>query len=147
VRQSVLAVSLLIAGMGGVQIPPTPSTIRILSNTITPEPPLRPNEPFHVIANHSIQWFTYATDGTTVIPCPPFSGQPPPNCFGDTTGYNLLIDGNAAMTKQWTLATNGLVDFYMSAGLPAGSYSIVVQSVGPGGTTGAVAVTLPVVQQ
>jgi hypothetical protein len=131
-----------------MQIPPTPSGIMILSNTITPEPPLRPNEPFHVTANHSIQWFTYATDGTTVIPCPYTPPQlPPPNCFGDTTGYNLLIDGVTQMTKQWMQATNGFVDFYMSAGLPVGSYSIVVQSVGPGGTTGAVAVTLPVVQQ
>ncbi|MET0785345.1 MAG: hypothetical protein ABWY25_01395 [Paenisporosarcina sp.] len=140
-----ILVLLFVFGVGGVQTPPTPSGLRITSNTITPEPPLAPNEPFHVTANHSAAWFKYDTDGTTAIPC----GVTPPasNCFADTTAYNLVINGTTYMTKSWTQAGNGFVDFYMSAGLAAGSYSIVVQSVGPGGTSSAATVTLPIVQR
>lgn len=148
--RAVLVLTLMaLAVMGQSQNPSTPATIRILSNTITPEPPLRANEPFHVVFNHSIIWYQYATDGTTVIPCAVTGGStvpPAPNCFGDTSEYKLLINGNVTLSKQWTPAENGFVDFYMSAGLAVGSYSIVVQAIGSGGTTGTTAITLPVVQ-
>lgn len=95
-------------------------------------------------------WYQYDTDGTTIIPCAVTGGStipPAPNCFGDTTEYKLLINGVVEMTKQWTQAGNGYVEFNVSAGKPAGSYSIVIQAVGSGGTTGSTAITLPVVQR
>jgi hypothetical protein len=131
-----------------MQIPPTPLTITILTTTPTPEPPLAPGETFKVVFNHTILWYTFATDGVTVIPCPPFyPSQPPPNCFNDTSNYNLLIDGAVKQSLSASVNTGGIVTFTVTGGLQAGSYSIIVQAVGSGGTTGSTALTLPVVQR
>lgn len=144
----VLVVSLIAIGLGGAQAPPTPLSITILTTTPTPEPPLAPNEAFRVVFNHTIFWYTYAADGVTVIPCPPFyPSPPPPNCFKDTTSYDLLIDGTIRQSLSANLNVGGIITFNMSTGLPVGSYSVVVQAVGSGGTTGSTVLTLPVVQR
>lgn len=148
-----LLVLLLVFGVGGVQSPPTPSSLRITSSTITPLPELYPNEPFRVVFNHWMTWYQYDTtkpEPYPIIPCAVTGGSvvpPAPNCFGDTTEYRLLINNVHEMTKAWTQAGNGYVEFFLSTGKPAGSYSIVIQAVGSGGITGSTAITLPVVQR
>ena len=129
-----------------MQIPPTPNGLLVLPNTITPEPPLAPNEKFSVVFTHSIKWFQYDTDGTTAIPC---ATNPPGSlCFRDTTDYELVINGTVYAKLAYTINVWGYCTMTVAGGLPVGNHSIVVRAIGGGGASqDTVVLTLPVVQR
>lgn len=100
---------------------------------VLPTPGLRADEPFSVLFTHSATY--QQPDG---VPC----GGPDPNCVIDTTQIDLRIDGGVAQSVQWPMAETS---FYVAAGLPVGSHSVLVQSIGPGGTGSAPLVSFDII--
>ena len=139
-RVALTAMALAVLALIGVafQSPPTPVGLTIVGANTTPDPPLRPNETFRVQMYHVIRWYEYATDGLTAIPCHVTGGSvfpPAPNCFGDTSDYELLIDDVVKQKQTWSQNVGSVVTFTVTGGLPAvGTYVVRVRAVGPGGS-------------
>jgi hypothetical protein len=103
-----------------------------------PSPNLQVGEPFSVQASHTVKWYT--ADGLSLC------AQIPPAspCLPDTTGLDVVIDGVVAQTQPVSALVNDTIAFQFPSGISAGTHSVLVRSIGSGGTAASMPVSFVV---